>query len=167
MFLASIGNDLDFSFANQASKMFKRKVGWKIQLILTVLKYGYKVLYVDSDVIMLKDPFSLLLSYKGYDIISQRDLQMICTGFFFIVSNNRTIRLMEYAKELIQQHDYDDQTAVNEATNVLNASFLLLPPQAFPSGSDFFRKYQYYWDRKGNTVWHCITYRQFRFHFPQ
>ena len=72
-FLALIGNDTLFtsSFANQASAEFKRKVRWKIQFILDTLSYGYRVLYVDSDVILLKNPFAVLESYEGYDLIAQ------------------------------------------------------------------------------------------------
>ena len=152
-FLASIGNDTKFtsSFANQASAEFKRKVRWKIQFILDALSYGYRVLYVDSDVILLKNPFAVLESYEGYDLIAQKDGGSICTGFFYMNPTKRAIEVMRYAKDLVYNHGDRDQVAVNQAVKALNASILLLPQDAFPSGQEFFSKYQYYWDRKGEV----------------
>ena len=152
VFPASIGKDTKFtsSFANQASAEFKRKVRWKIQFILDALSYGYKVLYVDSDVILLKNPFPVLKSYEGYDLIAQKDGGSICTGFFYMNPTKRAIEVMRYAKDLVYNHGDRDQVAVNQAVKAHKASILLLSSTLFPSGFDFFSKYQYYWDRKGD-----------------
>ena len=168
-FLASIGNDTLFtsSFANQASAEFKRKVRWKIQFILDTLSYGYRVLYVDSDVILLKNPFAVLESYEGYDLIAQGDQWNLCTGFFYLPSREKSIGVMKVAKDLVYNHDYQDQVAVNQAVKALNASILLLPQDAFPSGLEFFSKYQYYWDRKGDELKEWLKSRQRLLHLPQ
>ena len=151
VFLASIGNDTVFtsSFANQASNEFKRKIRWKLQFILEILQYGYDVLYVDSDVILLKNPLPLLKSYYGYDLIAQEDQKTICTGFFFVPSTEKAIKIIQYAKGLVYEKGYRDQVAVNTAMKELNGSLLFLSGTQFPSGLEFFTKYQYYWDRKG------------------
>ena len=152
VFPASIGKDTKFtsSFANQASAEFKRKVRWKIQFILDALSYGYRVLYVDSDVILLKNPFPVLKSYEGYDLIAQKDGGSICTGFFYMNPTKRAIEVMRYAKDLVYNHGDRDQVAVNRAVKAHKASILLLSSTLFPSGQEFFSKYQYYWDRKGD-----------------
>ena len=154
MFLASIGKDSVFtsSFANQASDEFKRKVRWKVQFILDALSYGYKVLYMDSDVILLKNPFPILKSYKQYDIVAQRDGKdqwNICTGFFYLNPTKEAMDVVKYSKDLVYHHDYRDQASIIAAAKALKPSLLLLPNTLFPSGLDFFSKYQYYWDRKG------------------
>lgn len=169
MYLVSIGKDSSFasSFANQASPQFKRKIRWKLQFILTILQYGYSVLYVDSDVILLKNTFPVLKNYKQYDVVAQRDGRGICTGFIFLPSNKRTIQVMKHAKSLVYTKDYRDQVAVNDAVKATKASMLLLPVSSFPSGYDFFSKYQFYWDRKGNEWMSGLTSRRQLLHVPQ
>ena len=139
---------------------------WKIQFILDALSFGYRVLYVDSDVILLKNPFPVLESYQGYDLIAQGDQWNICTGFFYLPSSEKAIGIMRHAKDLVYNHDYRDQVAVNQAVKALNASILLLPQNAFPSGLEFFLKYQYYWDRKGNELKEWLKNRQRLLHLP-
>ena len=156
VFLASIGKDSKFtsSFANQASAEFKRKVRWKIQFILEALSYGYRVLYVDSDVILLKNPFPILKSYKQYDIVAQRDGKdqwNICTGFFYLNPTKKAMEVVKYSKDLVYNRGYRDQMSIIAAAKALKPSVFLLPTTQFPSGYDFFSKYQYYWDRKGKV----------------
>ena len=74
---------------------------------------------------------------------------------------------MKVAKDLVYNHDYRDQVAVNQAVKALNASMLLLPQDAFPSGQEFFSKYQYYWDRKGNELKEWLKSRQRLLYLPQ
>ena len=121
---------------------------------------------MDSDVILLKNPFAVLESYEGYDLIAQGDQWSICTGFFYLPSNEKSIAVMKVAKDLVYNHGGDDQVAVNQAVKALNASILLLPQDAFPSGQEFFSKYQYYWDRKGNELKEWLKSRQRLLHLP-
>ena len=108
---------------------------------------------MDSDVILLKNPFPVLESHKGYDIIAQRDGKdqwNTCTGFFYVNPTKKAIEVMKYSKDLVYHHDYRDQASIIAAAKALKPSLLLLPNTLFPSGLDFFSKYQYYWDRKGD-----------------
>ena len=138
---------MDVSFANQESSLFK-KMQSKLALIKTVLSYGFCLLYMDSDVILLKDPFPYLQSITGYDLIAQKDVT-VCTGFIYIRSTNQSIALMTRAYEIVQQPGMRDPITVLTALNELSMPFLLLPIRFFPSGGDFFNRYQYYWDKRG------------------
>ena len=135
-------------FANQESGLFKRKMRMKLKIILDVMSYGYDVLYMDSDVILFKDPFPYLYSIIGYDLIAQRD-ETICSGFMYLRSSNQSIALMSTAYRIVQQPGMDDRAALIKAINDSSVPYLLLTTRLFPSGGDFFEKYQYYWDKIG------------------
>ena len=135
-------------FANQESDLFKRKMRMKLKIIQDVVSYGYDVLYMDSDVILLKDPFPYLYSITGYDLIAQQD-ETICSGFMYLKSSKKSIALMSTAYRIVQQPEMDDRTALIKAANECSVPYYLLPTGLFPSGSDYFEKYQYYWDKRG------------------
>lgn len=78
----------------------------KIEAVLMVLRLGYDVLFIDSDVVLLKDPFPFLQSAADYvfsinkpcpssafDFGDQRDEGN--TGFFFMRSTPATISLLD------------------------------------------------------------------------
>lgn len=146
---------MDMSFANQESSLFKKKMQSKLALIKTVLSYGFNLLYMDSDVILLKDPFPYLQSITGYDLIAQKD-ETVCTGFMYIRSTNQSIALLSKAFEIVKQPDMRDQIAVITALNEMSIPYYLLPARFFPSGGDFFNRYQYYWDKTGNCDLHAL-----------
>ena len=149
----SIGGDeiAATSFANQESLQFKRKMKWKIALILQVLKQGYNVLYVDSDVILLRNPLSDLQSRSGFDLLAQKDGNNVCSGFMYILSNNRTIELFSLATELVLTRVMRDQVSVQQALKQKPIPRLLLPSESYPSGDDFFKTYQFYWDMQSDS----------------
>ena len=107
------------------------------------------ILYVDSDVILLKNPFPYLFSINGYDFIVQRDKGSVCSGFMFIKPSKQSLYLFEEAASYIQDVNVRDQSAINIARRVTKTPTYFLPESLFPSGMEFFKKYQYYWDRKG------------------
>ena len=47
----------------------------------------------------------------------------------------------------------DDQTAINEALKETKTPAFQLPKSLFPTGYDFFIKYQYYWDRREDELY--------------
>lgn len=141
---------MDASFANQQSTLFKKKMQSKLALIKSVLSYGFRVLYMDSDVILLKDPFPYLKNITGFGLLAQKDIE-VCTGFMYIRPTNQSIAAMTRAYEIVRQPGMRDQIAVNTALQELSMPHLLLPTHVFPSGGDFFNRYQYYWDKTGNS----------------
>lgn len=136
------------SFSDYGSDDFKHKMKLKLSLLGTVLEYGFSLLYFDSDVIIFKDPFPVLRRYQDYDFVAQRD-ESICAGYIYMRPAQRTIGLVNYARSLMSSMNVDDQDLLNTATQRYYAHWTLLPSTSFPSGSIFFNRYQYYWDRNG------------------
>lgn len=139
------------AFANQQSPVFKQKMRNKLSLLLQVLTFGFNVLYIDSDVILLKDPFPYLQSFPEFDLLAQRD-DNICSGFMYFVSNPRSIAMMTRAYQIVQKPNMRDQIAVNNAVEEKKTSYALLPTNLFPSGGKFFSRYQFFWDRTGRRA---------------
>lgn len=107
-----------------------------------------KVLYLDSDVILFKDPFPVLNSYSGYDLIAQKD-GYICAGFMYLHPTKETIKLLEITMDLRSKlRNADDQKAINIVIkNQTSVKLFLLPDNMFSSGAVFFKKHSYYWDK--------------------
>ena len=151
----SIANDADTtsSFTRISSIEFNRKVKWKITLIMTVLEYGYDLLYIDADVILLKNPFPYLMNIQNETFITQRDTR-VCSGFMYIRSDEKTIGFMRYANYFAQNaSQWRDQTIINYCLGQYPIRYYLLPDNLFPSGKVFFEKYQYYWEwNSGNNT---------------
>lgn len=110
------------------------------------------MLYIDSDVILFKNPLSDLQSRVGYDIMAQKDGIFVCTGFMYIVSNNRSIELFSLATELVMTRALRDQMAVYEALKQRPIPRQFLPIESYPSGQDYFNTYQFYWDNQSITT---------------
>ena len=113
------------------------------------------MLYIDSDVILFKNPISDLQSRNGYDMMAQKDGSIACTGFMYIVSNNRSIELFSLATELVMTKALRNQMAVHEAWKQKPIPRLLLPIESYPSGQDYFNTYQFYWDMRSSiaVIW--------------
>ena len=136
------------SFADQATREFKKKIRWKITLLYQIVRSGVNLLYMDCDVVLLKNPFPYLYSVKGYDMMAQRDGRTICTGFMYLVSSPTSKAMMRQANRYIRRQAMDDQDAVNRAVKDRKTPFLFLPSDRFPSGGEFFARHQLAWDLK-------------------
>ena len=148
-FYYSLGNDASSSYASASTPTFKKKMRWKLIIIHKVLLLGYSVLYADSDVLLLKNPFPYLSGISGYDFIAQSDVGCVCSGFMFIRPSNQSLYLLKQAVSYIQNPSVRDQVAINEALKATKTPAFRLPSSLFAGGLEFFGKYQYYWDRKG------------------
>nr|KYP36198.1 Uncharacterized protein At1g28695 family [Cajanus cajan] len=80
------------------------KMTWiKIQFVLKVLKRGYNVVFTDTDIMWLRNPFIRLSKNETEDLQISTDRYLgdpwskspINTGFYFVRSNNKTISLFE------------------------------------------------------------------------
>ena len=83
-------------------------------MIQEVLRLGYMILYVDSDVILLKNPFPYLYGISVYDIIAQNDNGDICSGFMFIKPTKQTQYVLERSVALVKETNARDQVAINK-----------------------------------------------------
>ncbi|KAF5731023.1 hypothetical protein HS088_TW19G00626 [Tripterygium wilfordii] len=100
------------------------KMMWRRTLFLgDVLKRGYNFIFMDTDVMWLRNPFSRLIQNDTVDLQISTDFfngdqwsqsNPINTGFYMIMSNNKTVSLFDswYAKK-------DNSTGLKEQ-DVLN-----------------------------------------------
>ena len=133
------------SASAQGSFSFKRKLKWKLVILDYAVQQGYQTFYMDSDIVLFKDPIPYFNSLPQYDLLAQRDTN-VCTGFMFIRPTPNGKRLMKLAAYLGSLPYADDQESLNLALRYVHARTLLLPESLFPSGCIFFQHYQYSWD---------------------
>ena len=129
------------------TKAFQNKVQWKLVMLMRALDLNVKVLYVDSDIILLKNPFAYLNSIQGYDLIAQKDTT-ICSGFMYLYPTRMTNALINEAAisrpKLIKAGDQKAiLTAVRKFPKIRT---FLLPIKLFSSGENFFDTHSYYWN---------------------
>ena len=96
-----IGNDDEASEYVHHTKFrtveYNKKTYQKAKTVLTALKVGISVLYVDTDSVILRDPTPYFHSYDGYDLAtSQEDNHtQHCSGLYFARATPSTIKLFE------------------------------------------------------------------------
>lgn len=132
------------------TKSFMEKTHYKLVAISRVLNAGYKVLYMDSDIILTRNPFPYLNSLKPTHLISQKD-DYICSGFMFIyptLLSRRVFNLTTY-----EITDDDDQGIIIRVAKREGLNATLLPTDLFVSGKPFFKNHQYYWDLKNESLY--------------
>ena len=129
------------------TKEFQNKVHYKLVLWDIVIKMNIRILYVDSDVILLKNPFYYLNSFTGYDIVAQRDAYL-CSGFMYMYPTRNTKLAVERSIKIRPKlKDANDQSALIAAFKTIKDFHLyLLPSDTVPSGIVFFKSHNYYWD---------------------
>ena len=134
------------------SPAFRNKVQWKLIMLLQAINQNVRVLYLDSDIILFKDPFPVLNSYTGYDILAQRD-SAVCTGFLYLFPTPLTKQLLAKTIEIRPKlANADDQKAFNTVVRSNpSIKLLLLPDAIFSSGAVFFKNHSYYWDGVSDT----------------
>ena len=115
---------------------FGKIVNERPRHILKYLETGKNVLYSDADTVWLKDPFLYFIG--DYDIWAQQDRQDICTGFFAIRSNSRTVKLMKDWRDYLKRYSpRSNQKGFNEL-NMSNVRISRLSMNTFPSGDIHF-----------------------------
>lgn len=129
------------------TKEFHRKAQYKLILWDIALSLNIRILYVDSDVILLKDPLYYLNSINGYDIIGQRD-HYLCSGFMYMYPTKNTKLAVKRAIKIRPKlRDADDQQGLIAGIRTIRKfKLFLLPSDRFPSGQVFFDNHSYYWD---------------------
>lgn len=124
----------------------------KLELIHTVLSLHVNVLLVDGDIVFRKNPMddlTIWLNDTVFDVWIQNDSQHngnttnMCTGYMFIKSSNRLIKLYDVvseegrAKYLKCAFNNNDQTYFNvyvKRACIFNA----LPLEKYPNGKMFY-----------------------------
>ena len=143
-------DDITQSSSTRLTVSFFKKVHYKLVIIHTVLQAGYRVLYIDSDVILLRNPLEYLYGLKQMDMIAQQDEGNVCSGFMFINPTEKSLKLFSEAT-----HDNateGDNAIIIRLVNKHRLRVKLLPTSLFSSGLEFFHTIQYYWDLKNSPA---------------
>jgi hypothetical protein len=123
----------------------------KLDILYDLVSKKFKVFYIDSDVLLFKNPIPYLSSLTGYDVIAQRDASL-CSGFLFFNPTNTSISILRYAKQIRKEINKGDQHSIIESIRKHPLSRVKLLDERFPSGKVFFAKYQYFWDFKSSFI---------------
>lgn len=138
------------TFTTRLTKSFYNKVHYKLIAISTVLNNGYRVLYVDSDVVLLKNPFPYLYSQPEVDMIAQKD-DYLCSGFMYIRPTPKSVHAFQ--SSLKYPSNEGDNAIIIRVVVSEKLSLTLLPLSLFSSGNQFFYTHQYYWDLKNSPMY--------------
>lgn len=140
------------NFCPWNSKGYDKICYLKLKLIYSILLLDKNVLLVDGDIVFRKNPLEDISSWlkdKIYDVWIQNDAQEnrniinMCTGYMFIKSNDRLIKLYDCVSEIGQKKytscafDNNDQTYFNKYVKpycMMNP----LPLEKYPNGQMFY-----------------------------
>ena len=100
------------------SRTFNIKLQWKLNILMASLQCNVNVLYLDSDVFLLKNPFSYLSQYKNVDFVAQGDIS-VCTGFMYFWPTEVSIRMLEVARSIRWLINGNNQDAVISVLKVI------------------------------------------------
>lgn len=92
-----------------ASEDFNKVVYLRTLEVKELVEQGYTVLHTDLDIVFLKDPIPVLLSYLAdHDIAFQQDSKQFCTGFYITKPFSRCSDFFDYDFENYKHlHDQD------------------------------------------------------------
>ena len=129
-------------YAVEKSPLFAKKMQNKLNIIYIALLHGYNVFYMDSDIILFKNPFPYFYSIKSYDMLVQKDAY-ICSGFMFIYSKKSTIDLFNID---IGNNNGDQNALIKSYKQKKNVELYFLPTDTFTNGKIFWSNHSFYWD---------------------
>lgn len=127
-----------------------QKTHYKLVAISSVLNAGYRLLYMDSDIILIKNPFPYLYGMKPTHLIGQKD-GSLCSGFMFITPTALSRRV--FNSTITEEIDDDDQGIIRRVAKREGLNATLLPTDLFVSGKFFFEHHQFYWDLKNESLY--------------
>ena len=133
-------------FTDQASAQFKKKLQWKLNILLAALECNVTILYMDADIVLLKDPFPYLNSIQRVHFLAQKDIT-VCSGFMYLYPHNKTMQMIDVARRIRNRVNGGDQGAILNVVSQMRIRHQLLRSDLFMSGEFFFSEYNYYWDK--------------------
>jgi len=128
-----------------ASSTYKQMVSERPTYILQKLRDGCDIIYSDVDMVWRSSPLPFL---KQADIVLLVDddtymgmSPYYCTGFFSVLSNNRTVKLMSDWESALRNPELN-QPIFNKILHGSKAGInhVPLPTSRFPSGRQYFTK---------------------------
>lgn len=110
----------------------------RVSYIEILMQRGLDVLYIDSDVVLLANPFKYFTN-DSFDIFFQRDKDTACTGFLYMRANQKTQSFVTAWKIALPGDQYGNQHAFNKVMKKFGKELKVngLLPNLFMSGDEF------------------------------
>jgi len=113
----------------------------KLQTIIRAVEEHEMVLWVDNDIVFLKNPIPDLMARDPVSILMQDDQWAACTGFFLIRRSGKILKILLDALEIMKKgEEREDQAAVNKALKINKVRPTLLEDYMYPNGNIYFNK---------------------------
>lgn len=113
----------------------------KLQVIIKGIEEHDMILWVDNDIVFLKDPIKDLLSRIEVPFLIQDDQWSACTGFFLIRKSDLVLKILKDGLKLMKENKArEDQTAINKAFEMNKYNPTLLEEYLYPNGNIYFNK---------------------------
>lgn len=126
------------------SPEFRQTTLSKLSLVSHLLDQGKPILFVDSDVVFLKNPLPWLTS-QNFDtpLVFQSDNRMykdsekslICTGFFLMAPDLKLKQVLDITRPDVENFAHDQELLQSRIVGHRETPFSLLPQSHFPNGS--------------------------------
>jgi len=138
------------SYGIYGSENFNQTVMKKLDLVCSYLREGNTILFVDVDIVFLKNPVDELLSQlgAGKDAVFQNAgtprSQEVNTGFFIVAPTQAAISLFDVGNwnpQETRMRDIEDQQYINlklESEEYKEFAYSTLPLRQFPTGNYWF-----------------------------
>jgi singapore isolate B (sub-type 7) whole genome shotgun sequence assembly, scaffold_4 len=130
------------------SKTFHQKVVGKLKYIQKLVATGYRVLYMDCDIILFKNPWPVLSSFSedSFDIVAQRDYTLN-SGFMLLFPTETTYNYLGGGVGfMLMNKELDQESLIAVMGRYPSLRLHLLPENQFSNGHVFFQHHQFYWD---------------------
>jgi len=137
--LAEEGNES----VDYGTPAFKRLVIEKIRVILDALNTNDYVLWVDTDIVFLKNCLAdVEIRGSLSEMCFQQQYGMpVCSGFMTIKSSERTRTYLSRVIDLMKQKpDFDDEAMINSTFWQVGMNITTLPYLHYPVGKFFFEE---------------------------
>ena len=129
---------------NYSTEEFNRLMIEKIRVILDALNTNETVLWVDSDIVFLKNCLSdieIRGSLSEMCLQAQITTFHFCAGFMYIKSTDRNKSYLLRVIDLMKQRpDWDDEVMINTTFFQAGMNFTSLPYLHYPVGRAFFNE---------------------------
>jgi hypothetical protein len=123
------------------SSNFTKLTMLKLQTIIKAVEEHEMVLWVDNDIVFLKNPIPDLMARDPVSILMQDDQWAACTGFFLIRRSGKILKILLDALEIMKKgEEREDQAAVNKALKINKVRPTLLEDYMYPNGNIYFNK---------------------------
>lgn len=131
-------------YQEEGSISFLSVAKQKLLILQSLVNAGFNVIYMDSDIVLFKDPVYDLLQYPE-SFVFQMDRQE-CTGFFLTRPRKDAEETINCALNYIDSHRVHDQYSMVYCLKYLNVTRRELNRHLYSNGAVFFAHHNYPWD---------------------